>query len=86
MNNFTIDELYAWVINHEHGMSISNTSLEGACTTQPSISHGRGRGGSNSRVRGIFFSRVWCNNSPTNFARRGLNKNSSKESGHRFDK
>lgn len=31
-------------MNHEHRISRSNTSLEGAFVAQSSISHGRGRG------------------------------------------
>ena len=58
INNFTIDELQASLINHEHRISRSNTSFEGAFATQSSIGRGGGRGISNSRVRGIFFSRV----------------------------
>ena len=44
MSQFTIDELQASLINHEHIISRSNTSLEGAFATQSSMSHGRCRG------------------------------------------
>ena len=44
MSVFTINELQASLINHEHIIHRSNTSLEGAFTTQSSISRGRGRG------------------------------------------
>ena len=45
MSVFTIDELQALFINHEHRINRSNTSLEGAFVAQYSISHGRGRQG-----------------------------------------
>ena len=44
MDKLTIDELQSSLINHEHRISISNTSLEGAFAAQPSIICGRGRG------------------------------------------
>ena len=54
---FTIDEMQASLINHEHKISRKNTSLEGAFTTQSSISHGRGRGENKFRCRGRSSSR-----------------------------
>ena len=57
MSTFTIDELKASLINHEHILSRSQTSLEGAFATQSSISRGRGRGRNNSRGKGRNFSR-----------------------------
>ena len=44
MSTFTIDELQASLINHEHIINRTNTSLEGAFVAQSSISRGRGRG------------------------------------------
>ena len=43
MSTFTIDELQASLINHEHRLSRAQTSLQGAFTAQPSTSCGRGR-------------------------------------------
>ena len=56
LSQFTIDELQASLINHEHRISRSNTSLEGAFAAQSSIIYGRGRGRYNSRGRGRIFS------------------------------
>ena len=44
MSTFTIDELQASLINHEHITSRTNTSLEVAFVAQSSISRGIGRG------------------------------------------
>ena len=41
---FTIDEMKSSLINHEHRINRTNTSLESAFTTQSSIICGRGRG------------------------------------------
>ena len=57
MTTFTIDELQASLINHEHRLSRTQTSLEGAYSTQSSISHGRGKGRNNFRGRGRIYSR-----------------------------
>ena len=57
MSHFTIDELQSSLINHEHRISRSNTSLECAFATQSSISRGIGRGRYSSRGKGIIFSR-----------------------------
>ena len=43
MSKLTIDELQASLINHEHRLSRTQTSLEGAFATQSSISCGRGK-------------------------------------------
>ena len=86
MSTFTFDELQASLINHEQRLIRTNTSLEGAFATQSSISHGRGRGGNNSRGRGRIFSREGCSSSPTDIAGRGQNQNPSHPSHHRFDK
>ena len=71
MSTFTIDELQASLINHEHRISRSQTSLEGAFAAQSSISHGIERGGNNSRGRGRKFSRGGHSSSPANVASRG---------------
>ena len=42
-SQFTIDELQDSLINHEHRINISNTSLECAFASQSSISRGRGK-------------------------------------------
>ena len=86
MSVFTIDEMQASLINHEHRLSRTNTSLEGAFVAQSYISHGRGRGINNSRGRGRKFSRGGRNNSPTDVGGRGQNQNPSQPSGQRFDK
>ena len=86
MSVFTIDELQASLINHEHIINRSNTSLEGAFAAQSSIGCGRGNGRNNSRGRGGSFSRGGHNNSPTNVVYRGQNQNPSQPSGHRFNK
>ena len=57
MSTFSIDELQASLINHEHRISRSQTSLEGAFAAQSSISRGRGRGRNNFRGRGRSSSR-----------------------------
>ena len=70
MMTFTIDELQASLINHEHRLSITQTSLEGAFAAQSYISCGRGRGRNNSIGRGRNFSRGGCNSSPADVAGR----------------
>ena len=67
----TIDELQASFINHEHRISRSNISLEGAFVAQSSISHGRGKGRYKSKGKG------GCNNSLMNVIGRGHNQNPS---------
>ena len=57
MSTFTIDELQASLINHEHRLIRTQTSLEGAFTAQSSISRGRGGGRNNFRGRGRSSSR-----------------------------
>ena len=64
---FIINELQASLINHEHIINRSNTSLEGAFAEQSSISHGRGRGRNNSIGTGRNFSRGHSS-SPANVA------------------
>ena len=63
MSTFTIDELQASVINHEHRLRRTQTSLEGAFEAQSSIIHGRGRGRNNFRGRGRSSSRGGRGNS-----------------------
>ena len=86
MSMFTNNELQASLINHEHIINRSNTSLEGAFAAQSSISRGRGRGRNNSRGRGRISSREGRGKIPANVAGRGENQNPSQPSGWRFDK
>ena len=86
MSMFTIDELQASLINHEHRINRTNTSLEGAFTTQSSIIYGRGRGRNNSRGRGRSSSKGGRGRIPVNVVGRGENLNPSQLSGHKFDK
>ena len=83
MATFSIDELQASLINHEHRISRSQTSLEGAFAAQSYISRGRGRGINNFGGKGRNFSRGGHNSSS---AGRGQNHNTSHPSGHWFDK
>ena len=73
MSTFTIDELQDSLINHEHRLSKSQTSLEGAFASQSSIIHGRGRGRNNFRGRGRSSSRGGQGRSPANVGCRGDN-------------
>ena len=58
MSTFTIDELQASLINHEHRLSRTQTSLEGAFVAQSSISYGIGKGGKQlQRKRKKLFKR-----------------------------
>ena len=77
MTTFTIDELYASLINNEHRLSRTQTSLEGAFAAQSSISCGRGRERSNFKGRGRSSSRGGQGRSPTNVGGRGDNQNPS---------
>src|SRR5713226_5206193 len=86
MTTFTIDELQVSLINHEHRLSRTQTSLEGAFAAQSSISRGRGRGRKNFRGRGRISSRGGRGRSPVNVGGRGDNQNPSQPSGQRFDK
>ena len=86
LSQFTIDELQASLINHEHRLNQSNTSLEGAFASQSYIIHGRGRGRCSSRGRGKCFFIGGCNNSPMIVTGRGQYQNHCQPSGHRFDK
>jgi hypothetical protein len=86
LSQFSLDELQASLINHEHRLNRSNMSLENAFSTQSSISHGRGRGRANSRGRGRSSARGGHSSSPANTGGRGQNQNTSQPSGQRFDK
>jgi hypothetical protein len=56
LSHFSLDELQASIINHEHRSNRSNMSLENAFFVQSSIICGRGRGRANSRgERKEFF-------------------------------
>ena len=86
MLTFTIDELQASLINHEHRLSITQTSLEGSFAAESSIRCGRGRGRNNFRGRGRSSSRGGRDRSPANVTSRGEKQNPSQPSGQRFDK
>ena len=86
MSVFTIDELQASLINHEHRLGRTQTSLEGAFIAQSSISRGKGRGRNNFRGIGRCSSRGGRGRSPTNVGGRGENHNPSQPSGQRFFK
>ena len=77
MSVFTIDELQASLINHEHIVNITHTSLEGAFATQSSISRVRGRGRNNFKGRGRSSSRGGRGKSPANVTGIRENQNSS---------
>ena len=81
MSVFTIDELQASLINHEHRLSRTQTSLEGAFVAQSSIIHGRGRGRNNFIGTGRSSSRRGRGRSPANVAGRGEYQNPSQPSG-----
>ena len=55
MSVFTIDQLEASLINHEHRLNRTHTSLEGAFAAHSSISRGRGRGETNSEAEEEFI-------------------------------
>ena len=86
MSKFTINELQDSLINHEHRLSRTQTSLEGAFAAQSSIIHGRGRGRKNSRGIGRSSFRGGRGRSPANVVGRGENQNPRQASGERFDK
>ena len=86
MSVFTSDELQPSLINHEHIISRTNTSLEGAFVAHSSIIHGIGKGRNNSKGRGRSSSRGGRNRSSPNVAGRGENQNPSHPSAQRFDK
>jgi hypothetical protein len=86
LSHFSLDELQASLINHEHRSNRSNMSLENAFFMQSSISHGRGRGRDNSRGRGRSSARGGCSSNPRNTRGRGQNPNTSQPSNQKFDK
>ena len=86
MSMFTIDELQASLINHEHRIRRTNTSLEGAFVAHSSIICGIGKGRNNSKGRGRRSSIGGRYRSLANVAGRGENQNPSQPSGQRFDK
>ena len=61
------------LINDEHILNRSNMSLENAFSTQSSISHGRGRGRTNSWGRGISSDISGCSSNDGNTGGRGQN-------------
>ena len=81
LSQFSLDELQASLINHEHRLNRSSMSLENAFSTQSSISHGRGRGRGNSRGRGISYMRGGYSSSLGNTGGRGTNPSTSHSSG-----
>ena len=78
---FTIDELQASLINHEHRLNRTQTLSEGTFAAQSSISRGRGRGRNNFKGRGRIFSQRGRDRSLANVDRRGDNQNPSHPSG-----
>ncbi|XP_057826189.1 uncharacterized protein LOC131037941 [Cryptomeria japonica] len=82
ISQFSVDELHASLISHEHRLSRStNSNLEHAFKTQVSISHGRGRGRTNFRGRGRNSYRGG-RGSPSNSSGRGSSPSSSSGRGN----
>jgi hypothetical protein len=77
LSQFSLDELQASLINHEHRLNRSNMSLENAFFAQLSISRGRGRGRENSRGRGKSSDRSGCSSNPVNTGGRGQSPSTS---------
>jgi hypothetical protein len=73
LSQFTLDELQASLINHEHRLNRSRMSLENAFSMYSSIICGRGRGRDNSRGRGRISEKSGCSNNPGNTSGRGEN-------------
>ena len=86
LSQFSLDELQASLINHEHRLSRTSMSLDNVFAAQLSMSRSRGRGRSNSRGRGRNFARGGSNTNPLNTDGRSQNKNPSQSSNQRFDK
>jgi hypothetical protein len=86
LSQFSLDELQASLINHEHKLNRSSMSLENAFFAQSSINHGRGRGGDNSRGKGKIYVIDGCNRNFGNTGGRGQNPSTSQPSGHRTNK
>ena len=70
MTTFTIIELQYSLINHEHRLNRTQTSLEGAFSAQSFISRGRGKGRINFSGIGRNFSRGGHSSSPIDLASR----------------
>jgi hypothetical protein len=86
LSQFSLDELQASQINHDHRLNRSSMSLENAFSTQSYVSHGRGRGSVKSRGRGTSFVRGGCSSSLGNTGGRGPNPSTSQPSSQRTDK
>ena len=76
-SQFSLYELQASLINHEHRLNRSNMSLANAFSTQSFIIRGRGRGRDNSIGRGRSFVRGGHNSNPGNTGGRGQNPSTS---------
>eukprot|EP00253_Pinus_taeda_P013505 PITA_13505 len=77
LSQFSVDELHASLISHEHRMNReTSSSLEHAFKTQVSFGQGRGRGRSNARGRGRSPYRSG-RGSASSSSRRGSNQNPS---------
>ncbi|XP_059073703.1 uncharacterized protein LOC131874377 [Cryptomeria japonica] len=82
LSQFSVDELHASLISHEHKLSRStNSNLEHAFKTQVSINHGRGKGRTNFRGRGRNSYRGG-RGSPSNSNGRGSSPSSSSGRGN----
>jgi hypothetical protein len=86
LSQFSLDELQASLINHEHRLNRSNMSLENAFSAQSSISRGRGRGRANSRGRGRSSDRSGCSSNPGNTGGRSQNPSTIQSTCQRTDK
>jgi hypothetical protein len=86
LSQFSLDELQASLINHEHRLNRSSMSLENAFSSQSYISRGRGRGRENSRVIGRSYVRSGCSSSPRNTSGRSQIPSTSHPSGQRNEK
>lgn len=81
LSNFSVDELHASLITHEHRLSRNeNSSLEKAIKTQMSFGRGRGQGRGNKRGRGRSQYRAGRKSS-TNVQGRGNNPNQNQGHG-----
>lgn len=84
LSQFSMDELHATLISHEHRLRRStNSNLEGAFKTQVSISHGRGSRRTNFRGVGRNSSRGE-RGGPSNSSGRGSNPSSSSGRGNYY--
>eukprot|EP00253_Pinus_taeda_P029728 PITA_29728 len=81
LTNFSVDELHASLITHEHRLIRNeNSSLEHAFKTQMSFGRGRGQGTGNKRGRGRSQNRGG-RNSPVNTQGRGNSPNQNQGQG-----